>query len=108
MNYMPKDSSFLLDYPHTVVIPPELNVCTVTFLAVDYPMKCLVNSEEGTIKIYQGLAAVSIPEGSQLSLRFSPVTNPSTPHNVAGFKITSFTDWYQLYLIDKVPHNLVP
>lgn len=75
-------------------IPSELDLCTVTYLTIVYPMKCLVNQDDRTIKIYQSLASVAIPEGSTLSLKISPVTNPDTPQSVASFKLTSYTDWY--------------
>lgn len=75
---MPAGSSFLLEYPLTVTIPSDLTTCEITFNTVTYTMKCPVDPDTRTIKIHTGLT-VPIPEGSSLAIKFSPVTNPSTP-----------------------------
>lgn len=78
-NYMPRDSSLLLEYPHTVTLPPELDTCHITYLTIVYNMRCLVDVGERSVKIYEGLASVSLPEGSEVILTISPVKNPGTP-----------------------------
>lgn len=116
LNPMPANPSLLLEYPPTVGIATTLSTCTITISAVVYNMYCPVNNNQRKIKIQSdpqpgtlltGIT-VPVPEGAQVVIAFGPVTNPTTPQSVASFKLTSYTDSNQIYMIDRVANNLVP
>ena len=101
-------ATFLIEYPHTIIPPEEFVVCNITVGTTQYAMRCPIDCDRKTFSLYDGLNLVPIPEGSTIVITLSPITNPSTPQSVSSFRLTSFSDYTQNYLVDQIPNNLVP
>ena len=93
INPMAAGASFIIVYPYAVGVPSAFTTCSVTYSGTAYPMYCVVNSGAHTIQLLNGLNSVAVPSGSHLVITLSPLTNPTVPHSVASFSVTSFTDY---------------